>query len=328
MKTFPQLLSDFLLEHVSRRRNLSANTAKSYRDSFVLLLKWLKEEQGLPPDTIGISDLDRKTVESFCAWLTDHRGVSTATLNVRVSALRAFAGYVGLVEPAYLNWAAELRAIKPMRSPSKEVKFISPEAVGSIIEAAKDNIRDKALLSLLYDSGARVSEISNATTGDIRLEKPTTIRLMGKGSKVRLVPLCDQVATTLKDYIDESALSAYDPLFKNRGGEAIGRAGIAWILSKYARMARGTRPELVPGKTHPHMLRHSKAMHLLEAGVNLVYIRDFLGHSSVTTTEIYARASTKAKREAIEKASANVIKESPYSKKEKSDLIDWLKTIM
>jgi site-specific recombinase XerD len=330
MKEFAQLLGDFLLDYIPRRRNLSPNTAMSYRDSFVLLLGWFFDETGIAPDDIQILDLSRERIESFCMWLSEDRGVSAATVNVRLCALRSFAGYVSFTEPAHLKWASDLRSIKSPRSPSKEIEYLSPEAIGLIIDSARCNIRDLALLALLYDSGSRVSEISGAVCSDLHLDKPATVRLKGKGSKTRVVPICNQVATIAAEYLSTHSCSCApgSPLFCNRSGKPIGRAGIAWVLSKYASAARTINPELVPLGVHPHTLRHSKAVHLLESGVNLVYIRDFLGHSSVSTTEIYARSSTKAKREAIEKAAANVITDSAYSEEAKSDLIEWLKTIM
>jgi site-specific recombinase XerD len=328
MKGFAHLLSSFLLEYVPRRRNLSINTAMSYRDSFVLLLSWLSSDSGILPDDVEFRDLSRERIEKFCKWLKEDRMVSSATVNVRLSALRSFANYVGFTEPAYLEWTSDIRAIKLAKSPSKEIEFLSAEAIGAIIASAENNIRDLALLSLLYDSGARVSEISTAVRSDLRLEKPATIRLMGKGSKVRVVPLCDQAAKIAEKYLSTISVAPDAPLFKNRSGKPVGRAGIAWILSKHALAAHEVHPELVPSGIHPHQLRHSKAVHLLESDVNLIYIRDFLGHSSVSVTEVYARASTKIKREAIEKASTNIVTESSYSKEEKSGLIKWLKEIM
>lgn len=330
MKGLAQLLGDFLLDYIPRRRNLSANTAMSYRDSSVLLLGWFSDETGIAPDDICIADLSRERIEAFCLWLSESRRVSAATVNVRLCALRSFASYASFTEPAYLEWASDLRSIKLSQSPSKGVEYLSPEAVGLIIDSARCSIRDLAMLGLLYDSGSRVSEISGAMCGDLHLEKPATIRLMGKGSKVRVVPICDQVAAIVTEYLSTcSCTCASDsPLFCNRSGKPIGRAGIAWVLSKHAAIAHKMNPKLVPSGVRPHVLRHSKAVHLLESGVNLIYIRDFLGHSSVSTTEVYARASTKAKREAIEKAAANVITDSAYSEEAKSDLIVWLKTIM
>lgn len=328
MKNFAQLLSGFLLEYAPRRRNLSENTVRSYRDSFVLLLRFVSESRGVSPDDIGFEHLGRADIEAFLAWLADARGAGAATVNVRLSALRAFAGYVGFAEPAHLEWASGIREIKHSKAPSAEVAFLSVEAVRLVLGCAEGNARDHALLSLLYDTGARVSEISGARRRDLRLERPATIRLLGKGSKARIVPVSEEVSRIMTAYLSASGLAQDQPLFLNRNGQAIGRAGIAWVLSKYATAARAIDPQLVPARVHPHVLRHSKAVHLVEADVNLMYIRDFLGHASVTTTEVYAKISGKVRRREIEKASANIVKESAYSEQEKSDIVKWLKTII
>ena len=194
MRGFAQLLSGFLLEYVPRRRSLSENTAKSYRDSFAILLRWLADGRGIAPDDVRIEDLSRENVESFCLWLSDVRGVCAATVNVRLCALRSFASYVSFTEPAYLEWASALRAVEFSKSPSGEVEWLPVEAADLIMESASSDAREHAMLGLLYDSGARVSEIANARRCDLRLDAPATIRLSGKGRKVRIVPLCDQVA--------------------------------------------------------------------------------------------------------------------------------------
>lgn len=328
MRNFAQLLSSFLLEYAPRRINLSTNTIKSYRDTFVLLLKWLDSEIEISPDKASMDDLSASRIEGFCGWLERTRNASPATINVRLAAIRSFANYASFVEPAYLDWSNSIKAIRFTKSPSKEIDFLSPEAIGAIMKCAEGNIRDLALLALLYDSGARVTEISTAACSDLKIDRPASMRLVGKGSKVRVVPLCDQSASIGRSYLSQRSVEPDTPLFCNRSGNPIGRAGIAWVLAKYVTLAHKLQPECIPAKVHPHQLRHSKAVHLLEAGVNLIYIRDFLGHSSVTTTEIYARASTKAKREAIDKASANVITKSAYTEVEKSELIEWLKELL
>ena len=159
---------------------------------------------------------------------------------------------------------------------------------------------------------------------------PATGRITGKGDKTRVVPLLSRTEDILKQYIkdfkiDAGGNDAY--LFQNRSGQQLSRFGISYILTKYADMARKVHPELIPEKLSPHCIRHSKAMHLLQANVNLVYIRDLLGHSSVTTTEIYARADTTLKREALEKA--NPIKDTPAMPQWNSDdgLMEWLRTL-
>ena len=178
---------------------------------------------------------------------------------------------------------------------------------------------------------ARVQEIADIKIVHIRFSAPATIRITGKGDKTRVVPLLSRTEDILKQYIkdfkiDAGGNDAY--LFQNRNGQHLSRFGISYILTKYADKARKVHPELIPERLSPHCIRHSKAMHLLQANVNLVYIRDLLGHSSVTTTEIYARADTTLKREALEKA--NPIKDTPAMPQWNDDegLMEWLRTLI
>jgi site-specific recombinase XerD len=187
----------------------------------------------------------------------------------------------------------------------------------------------KPRLPLMYDSGARVQEIIDLKPSMVRLEPPCTVKLIGKGRKARIVPLLEEQVRHLKIYMEENKLlephaNEY-PLFMNRKREKLTRMGIGYILEKYIAVARQKNPALFPDKISCHSLRHSSAMHMLQAGVNLVYIRDILGHSSIQVTEIYARADSKQKREAIEKAYANVTPTETPSWHQNNDLLQWLK---
>ncbi len=186
------------------------------------------------------------------------------------------------------------------------------------------------MLALMYDCAARVQEISDLKPSSIRLNKPYTIKIVGKGNKARIVPLMEEEIVHIKRYMIENNLleahSGMNPLFYNSRKEKLTRAGINSILKKYANMARIKNPSLIPEKISCHSLRHSKSMHLLQAGVNLVYIRDFLGHESVQTTEVYARADSKQKREAIEKAYVNIIKKEIPAWIGNNNLLEWLKS--
>ncbi len=195
----------FLLEYVPRRRSLSENTAKSYRDSFAILLRWLADGRGMAPDDVRIEDLSRENVESFCLWLSDVRGVCAATVNVRLCALRPLAGHAGLAEPAYLEWASALRTVELPRSPSGEVEWLPVEAADPVMESASSDAREHAMLGLPCDSGARVSEIANARRCDLRLDAPATTGPSGKGRKAGIVPLCDQVAGMASAYLAATA---------------------------------------------------------------------------------------------------------------------------
>jgi len=188
--------------------------------------------------------------------------------------------------------------------------------------------RDLCILSLLYDSGARVSEICFAEAGHVRLDNPGTIKLFGKGGKVRIVPLMGKTSEVLRIYMSERGLLRHGmedhPLFWNKRGEKLTTAGVRYILGKYTDAARLDRPENIPQKVSPHSFRHSKAIHLLQSGINLVYIRDILGHSELQTTEIYAKVDPKAKREALESVYQNPNPDLPAPWHQDAGLMAWL----
>lgn len=192
--------------------------------------------------------------------------------------------------------------------------------------------RDLTMLSLLYDTGARVQELVDLKMEDVRFSTPTVIRLTGKGNKARLVPIMAPTETLLRRYLEEhdshyTANGGY-PLFCNRMGQKLTRAGVTYILKKYLLLAQHTGNASLPESISPHCLRHSKAMHLLQSGVNLVYIRDLLGHADISTTEVYARADERFKREALEKAypSPTPVSETTAWQKD-DDLLGWLKNL-
>lgn len=192
--------------------------------------------------------------------------------------------------------------------------------------------RDLSIIALMYDTGARVQEIADLQVTDIRAKAPSTIRLTGKGNKTRIIPLMPQTMNIMKQYMIDYGLfdetKVTEPLFFNKKREKLTRAGLSYILNKYVDQAKAVNKALFPEKMSAHVLRHSKAMHLLQSGVNLIYIRDFLGHSSVTTTEIYAKSNPEIKRKAIEEASPKVLPKEKFSVKEKEGLCEWLKTII
>ena len=187
-------------------------------------------------------------------------------------------------------------------------------------------LRDLSILVLLYETGARVQELIDLCPANIRFSATVTVELHGKGNKTRLVPVNADAAAIVRNYICRcNRADANEPLFVNRKGEKLTRAGIQYIIAKYVSIARSLSPELFKNKITNHCFRHSKAMHLLEAGVNLIYIRDLLGHTSVVTTEIYAKTNPTIKEEQLKKHSTSVETSQRYSQKQKEDLISWLK---
>jgi site-specific recombinase XerD len=225
-------------------------------------------------------------------------------------------------------------SIRQKKTKNTTINYLTTEGVKLLLEqpdlTSEKGRRDLALLSLMYDTGSRVQEIIDLTPSAIRLDKPYTIQITGKGDKTRIVPLLENQLKILKSYLIEHCLLTpqmrKNPLFSNSRQEKLTRPGVTHILLKYADKARRIKSGLIPDKISCHSLRHSKAMHLLQAGVNLVYIRDILGHASVQTTEIYARADSRQKREAIERAYTDVAPKEVPIWENNDNLLSWLKS--
>ena len=197
--------------------------------------------------------------------------------------------------------------------------------------AAPTGRRDLTLLVVLYDTGARVQELVDLRVRDIRLVEPPTATLTGKGRKVRCVPLMSRTVELLRGYLEEKRLTGSEkadhPLFFNSRREPLTRAGVAYVVSKYAKEVEKEGKVSLPPKVTPHVFRHTKAVHLLQANVNLIYIRDFLGHASVTTSEIYARADNRMKREALERAYAPTLPKDEPHWADDEKLLSWLREL-
>lgn len=283
-----------------------------------------------------MSVLTRDVIEDFLNWLEESRGVSVRTRNARLAALRSFFSYVLDRDPELMLLVQSILSIPLKKAPKKTIAYLSSEAMRLLFEQPDQNTRsgrrDLSLLALMYDTGARVQEIADLKVGDIRWTKPYTITITGKGSKTRVVPMSDYQMKHLLKYMEDFKLNDGNKiehqLFSNRQGGKLTRAGIAFILKKYVEKARMINKAIIPHGISCHSLRHSKAMHLLQAEVPLIYIRDLLGHESVTTTEIYARIDSKKKREVLEKAYKPITPDiNEPSWLEDGDLLDWLKSL-
>lgn len=326
MKTtdFAQCLASYLTMYLPGQLGLSENTIMAYRDTFKLILLFAEAKCQLRAEKITLSDFNTDFIIAFLNWLEQERGCSAATRNQRLAALRAFARYARTQHPDYLFESQKIIDLKAKKTPASAIAYLSPDDVQSIFAqtdtSTKYGRRDMLLLSLMYDSGARVQEICDMRVRDVRLQKPPTVTLTGKGRKTRSVPIMASTARALTAYFSDNGFSsperADQPLFTNHQRGKLTRAGITYVLKKYFDAARQVNPNL-PKKISPHTLRHSKAMHMLQAGVNLIYIRDFLGHVHVETTEIYAKADTEMKRRAIESAQIKIDSDMPAWKDDK-----------
>jgi site-specific recombinase XerD len=336
MKTtdFAKYLSDFLTIYLVDERGASDNTVKSYRDTFVLFIGFLNKTEGIGVNKINLSHITCDRVTAFLNWLQKEKGCSASTRNNRLAAIHSFVKYVQYQHPDHIYEFQRVLSIKSKRHERGKINYLSLEGIKLLLSMpdakTRKGRRDLALLSVMYDVGARVQEVVDLKVQDVHREKPYYVTIHGKGRKVRTVPMTAEQIDILLRYMDENGLTKGEcrpyPLFTNSRKEKLTRGGITHIIKKYAAKARSVNSEIIPKSICCHSLRHSKAMHLLQAGVNLVYIRDILGHVSIQTTEVYARADSKQKREAIEKAYTKVSPDITPLWEGNDDMLEWLKS--
>lgn len=330
---FSKYLSDFISRYLPDERGASPNTITAYKDTFILLLNFLRNQKGQRIEKLTLQKIKKQTILEFLDWLEQERKCSASTRNARLAAIHAFYRFIQYQYPDGLYECQQILSIRLKNTPKQIMTFLTIEGIKLLLRqpdtSTKRGRRDLALLALIYDSGARVQEIIDLTPSSLRLDKPPTIKIIGKGKKARLVPLLNAQVELLKRYVKEHSLDTPSannyPLFFNSRKEKLSRAGINYIIAKYFDQAKQENQQILPDKITCHSLRHSKAMHLLQAGVNLVYIRDILGHVSVKTTEVYARADSKHKREALEKAYVEVNPDEKPIWEKNENLINWLK---
>lgn len=332
MKTtdLAKCLASFLTAELPSVRNVSPNTVVSYRDTFKQLLIFMKEQQGIKPERLMVRDVTKEAVTSFLEDIESARGNSIGTRNQRLAAIHALFRYIQTQNPDAIFQCQQILSIPFKKQPKKTVRYLTEEETSLLLSApdqgTRKGRRDLALLCLLYDSAARVQELADLRVKDIRLSTPVQVTLTGKGRKTRIVPLMTKTAAIVESYLKENGLDRpgmeEQPLFRNSRGEKLTRQGIAYILKKYTE-------ECQLEEMSPHRVRHSKAMHLTEADVNPFFIRDFLGHSDVKTTGVYAKASLKMKKAALDKLNDSKQDPIPVQNHDKNwtedeNLMEWL----
>lgn len=330
---FSKYISDFISRYLPDEKGASTNTITAYRDTFILLIQFIQDQKGIKIEKLTLGKIGKETIIGFLDWLQKERKCSNSTRNARLAAIHSFYRYLQYECLDQVYECQKILSIRFKRAQQPGITFLSIEGIKLVLQqpdtSTKTGRRDLALLCLMYDTGARVQEIIDLTPSMVRLSVPPTIRIIGKGNKARLVPMLDAQTEHLRNYLwenrlDEPHANRY-PMFFNSRKEKLTRAGILYIVQKYSGMARKQNPMMVPENITCHSLRHSKAMHLLQAGVNLVYIRDILGHVSIKTTEVYARADSEQKRKALEAAYVKVSPEEEPLWNHNENLISWLK---
>lgn len=332
---FALCLNKYLTDYMVNVRGSTARTIESYRYAFVFLLEYYASELKIPADAITLNDFTYEHILGFYVWLEKERKAGISTRNQRQSAINSFSRYLMYERPEYLPEYQKILGIPIKKGPQKEISYLKADGVKLLLEqipaGTKEGLRDYVMLSLMYTTGIRVSELISIRVKDISLSKPYTLLVHGKGQKNRFVPINAAIVQSIQKYLH--AMGYEDPskldnrLFINHMRQQFTRQGISYIVQKYSKRAREANPDLIPQDMSPHKIRHSTAMNLVNSGVDLIYIRDLLGHVSVKTTEVYARTDAKLKREAIEAASKELVPRQDAEWENDTGLREWLKDL-
>lgn len=334
---FAWYLSRFLTKYLSGEKNLSTNTIAVYRDTFRLFLLFCEQKMEVPPNRITVSLLTKELVIDYLDWLELERKCSITTRNQRLSSVHGFIKYVQKELPENLFALQRILGISSRKTGKTIIPYLTEDELKILFQqpdvSTKQGKRDLVLLILMYDSAARVQELADMRIKDIRLNSPAVITLHGKGNKARQVPVLGKTKDLLSGYLEEhkkypwGIAIADAPVFYNQKHQQLTRWGISYILNKYVELAKKNIEFTVNFPVTPHVLRHSKAMGMLKSGINLIYIRDFMGHTNVTTTEVYARADSEMKRKALEDSYTELYTDKMPRWEDDENLMQWLKNL-
>lgn len=310
---FYNKIRNFLEIHIIRQKKFSANTQKSYREALSLLLVFFRETMNLSYEKLGFEYMDYTNISNFLDWIEVARACSASTTNQRLMAIKSFLKYCAAVDPSKIALQAEIQKIPLRKVQQKVVEFLSETAmkvmVEQVDETTRTGIRDKTLILLMYDTGARCQEILDIKLGSLDLRKTNPqVGVCGKGNKNRLLPISSEIVTQLQIYLDKyhpvATRSSDDYLFYTviHGlRHQMSPDAVALFLRNYSAKGHAICAELPEG-VRPHQIRHSRAMHLYRSGLPQVLLSEFLGHANPVTTKVYAWSDTEMKRNAIAKA--------------------------
>lgn len=297
------VLRRYFCEFLVSQRDLSPRTIASYRDTFRLLLAFLECRYHIRPDVVCVDDLDAPRVLTFLDDLERRRGNTVRTRNARRAAIRSFLRYAAAANPLLLPVAQRVLAIPAKRFERASVGYLTREQIQAIIDspdtATFSGQRDRILLVLLYNTGARVSELGGLRIQDVSLESRMSVHVHGKGRKNRSVPLWRQTVKSLRAWLRQLDGAPDSPLLPNARGNPMTRSGIAQRLKLAVKRAASEQPALRSMRISPHTIRHTTAMHLLQSGVDLSVIAMWLGHETTETTHQYLDADLEAKKRAL-----------------------------
>ena len=328
---FPQLLHAFFHDWLVGQRNVSHHTVLSYRDSWRLFLRFVAGAKKKSVAKLALSDFMAEDVLTFLENIEQVRSASIGTRNCRLSALHSFFSFVADREPLVAAQCAAVLRIPTKQAPKTEICALEEDEITAIIaqpdRSKIEGQRDHVLLAFLFNTGARIQEALDITPRALRLESPFQVRLFGKGRKERICPLWPETVELLKALLKRKPRSDDDRIFVNRYGAALGASGVRFKLKQYVAKAAKKVPSLAGKRVHPHRFRHSTAVSLVAAGVDITVIRSWLGHESLDTTNVYARANLETKRRALEKVDPSVRPDKPPRWRREVELLEWLDSL-
>lgn len=337
MKTtdFGFYMQKYFLSYLPNHCGSTAQTVDTYRYAFISFLKFMKEENDLEADEIKVADLKRETVEKWYEWIEKINGNSVSTRNQRQAAMNGFVHFLEYELPEYLNEYQRILSIRSKKAPQPVISYVKEDGMKAILDEVDLNkpngLRDFVILSVMYSSGIRVSEVIGIKVKDVSFSEPAAILVHGKGQKSRYIPIFKDARPYLEHYISimnyDQPTKENDYLFQNHMKHKMTRQGIDYIVKKYSKRARDHNPGIgIPEDFSCHKIRHSTAMGMVDEGIDLIYIRDLLGHVSVKTTEVYAKTNSKKKREVIEAAASHITPTEEPEWENNVSLKEWLKT--
>jgi integrase/recombinase XerD len=331
--TLLTLVESFFREYLQRMRGASPHTVRSYRDSLKLLFEFIAKQRSAGVADLELQDLTAETIAKFLGQLEAKRSNSVSTRNCRRAAIRSFVKHLVRNDLAHAQQYGRVLAIPSKKARQRPATYLEADDVRAILakpdRRTASGWRDYTLLLFLYNTGARVSEAADVRCADLQLSAPRQVRLRGKGKKERELPMWRETASALHRLIGTKAIGVGQHVFVNRLGEPLTRDGIAYILQKYVMAAAPERPSIARLRITPHVMRHSCAVAMLQSGSDPTVIRDYLGHSSVATTNRYITTNLQMKRDALEafwkQAGLGRARAKPWQPK--SDLLAFLTSL-
>jgi integrase/recombinase XerD len=321
----------FFSHYLPIQKGLATNTIRAYRDVIKLLLCYTADWSKKNVEELGVDDIGEPVVLDFLEYIESTRGCSSRTRNARLAAVRALFSFIAREEPSLVLHCQSIRTIPLKRTQHKTIDYLEESELQILLNAvalnSRTGVRDKVLLLLLYNTGARVSEIIELKVADLRLDGTPQVKLLGKGQKFRSCPLWPETVEALQDHLKHRKVKDPDfkQLFLNANGSPLTRFGVRHIIGKYATLANAKSPSLAAKKVSPHTIRHTTAMHLLRAGNDINMVSYWLGHADINTTHLYVEIDMEMKRRMLQEAKAPAVKKP--LRWQKPTIIHWLNAL-